>query len=215
MQLRDAVGALREAQAHDRHVEGLRGAAGVVLGAERQHVGDVDARQQVGREVALDQRGVEAVDAGRDRGVGREDGAGAHHLERLGEGQPVTDQVADALEPEEAGVPLVGVEDLRFAGAGEVGVQLDGADAADAEQQLLQQAVLAAAAVQPVGDAAQLFVVLGMSVSSSSSRTRPTASCQTRAYRALPSGSASTTCAAEPSGWRSTLSGRPSGSSTG
>ena len=44
--------------------------------------------------------------------VGREDRAGAHDLEGLREGQPAPHQVADAFEPEEAGVPLVHVEHL-------------------------------------------------------------------------------------------------------
>ncbi len=75
--------------------------------------------------------------------------------------QPLADQVADALEPLESGVALVGVEDLGGGHAGERGVGLHGTGAADAEQQLLQQAVLAAAAVEAVGDAAQLLRVLG------------------------------------------------------
>jgi hypothetical protein len=49
---------------------------------------------------------------------------------------------------------LVGVEHLRLGGAGETRVGAQRAHAADAEQHLLQQAVLAAPAVQPVGDLA-------------------------------------------------------------
>ncbi len=89
--------------------------------------------------------------------MGREHGAGPHRGERLGEGEPVADQVADPLQPEEAGVAFVGVEDLRSRDSGESREGLHRAGAADAEQQLLQQAVLAAAAVQPVGHAAQLL----------------------------------------------------------
>ena len=85
VQLRDAVRALREPQPHDGHVEDGGVAALVVLGAEREHVGDGDAGQQVGGEVALDERRVEPVDAGRDGGVGREHRRRAHGLERLGE----------------------------------------------------------------------------------------------------------------------------------
>ena len=45
--------------------------------------------------------------------------------------------------------------------AAQLGVELDRAHAADAEQQLLQQAVLAAATVEAVGDRAQGVLVLG------------------------------------------------------
>ena len=64
-------------------------------------------------------------------------------------------ELADALEPEEAGVALVGVEDLGHVGPGDPRVRAQRADAADAEQQLLEQAVLGRAAVQPVGDVAE------------------------------------------------------------
>lgn len=49
---------------------------------------------------------------------------------------------------------LVGVEDLGRGVAGEPLVGAHGPDAADAEQHLLQQPVLAAAAVEAVGDVA-------------------------------------------------------------
>ncbi len=51
-------------------------------------------------------------------------------------------------------MPLVGVEDLGGGVPGEPAVRADGADAADAEQHLLEQPVLAAAAVEAVGDVA-------------------------------------------------------------
>ena len=64
-------------------------------------------------EVALDERLREPVDAGRHRRVRGEHGAGAHRLQRLGEGQRVgLAELADALDALEAGVALVGVEDL-------------------------------------------------------------------------------------------------------
>ena len=63
--------------------------------------------------------------------------------------------------PEEAGVALVGVEHLGLRCAGDPRVLAQGAHAADAEQQLLPQPVLAVAAVQPVGD---LDVVVGVAL---------------------------------------------------
>ena len=81
--------------------------------------------------------------------------AAPHGLDGLGEREPVVgDALADALEAEEAGVALVGVEHL--------GVDVEGLqrpDAADAEQDLLAQPVLGVAAVEAVGDGAQLGVV--------------------------------------------------------
>ncbi len=64
-------------------------------------------------------------------------------------------ELADALEPEEAGVALVGVEDL-----GVDAERVEGAHAADAQQDLLLEPVLGVAAVEPVGDGAQLGRVL-------------------------------------------------------
>ena len=62
-------------------------------------------------------------------------------------GQPAADQLADALQAEEPGVALVGVE--------HVGIDAQGAQgphAADAEDDLLAQAVVLVAAVQAIGD---------------------------------------------------------------
>ncbi len=67
----------------------------------------------------------------------------------------------DPLEAEEAGVALVGVEDLGGRVAGDAGVDAERAHAADAEKQLLAQAVLLLAAVQPVG---HLAVVVGVAL---------------------------------------------------
>ena len=94
----------------------------------------------------------------------------------------VLDQPAHALEREEARVALVHVEDGGLDAAG--GERLD---AADAEQDLLAQAVLAVAAVEAVGDRA-----LGRarsrrtSVSSRSSGTRPTSTRQRAACSVAP-----------------------------
>ena len=103
--------------------------------------------------------------------VGGEDGGGDHLLaRRRGAQAPVRDQGAHALQREERRVALVHVEDgRRHPGRGE------GADAADAEQDLLADAQLAVAAVERAGDRADVLGVLpGMSASSRSSGTRPT-----------------------------------------
>ena len=93
---------------------------------------------------------------GRHRRVGREDARRAHRLDRLAVGQArVLHQLADPLEPEEPGVALVGVEHLRIDPEG-----VEGAHAADAEEDLLAQAVLGLAAVEPVGDRPQVGGVL-------------------------------------------------------
>ena len=160
VQERDAVGALGQAEAHHGHVEHAAVAAVVVLGTEPEDPVDRYAADRALRaEVLLHQLAREAVDAGRDRGVRGEHGAGAGDLERsvevevgavVGQGQ-----LADPLEPEEPGVALVGVEHLRLHVAGQAAVGAHGPDAADAEEQLLEEPVLGGAAVEPVGHLAQ------------------------------------------------------------
>ncbi len=161
VQLRDAVRVLREPQPHDRHVERARRRVGAGLDAEGERVGRLDAGQQRARDVPLDESAIEPVDARGNRRVRREHRARAHELQRLGEREPLADVGGDALEAEEAGVPLVHVEHVGRGRAAERGECPHRAGAADAEQQLLQQAVLAAAAVETVGDRAQLVGVRG------------------------------------------------------
>ncbi len=159
VQLGHPVGPLRQAQPHVRHVEH---AWVVVLGAQRQDAVQRHAGQQAAvLEAAPDQVHREAVDAGRDRGVRREHRARAHRRQRLVEVQAgAADQFADPFQAQEAGVALVGVEDRSGRGpAGQVAVPADRAHAADAGQDLLADAVFLVAAVEAVGDAAQLRVV--------------------------------------------------------
>ena len=152
VQLADAVGALREPQPHVRHVEHV----GVLLGAEAEDA--VDGHPLAGvvaAEVVLDQLEGEPVDPGRHRRVRGEDRAGADGGERLVEVESlVLGQLSDPLEAEEPGVALVGVEHLGLGVPAQLAVRADRADATDAEQHLLQQSVVSAAAVQPVGDLA-------------------------------------------------------------
>ena len=117
--------------------------------------------QQRTRDVPLDEPAIEPVDARGNRGVRREHGARTHELQRFGEREPFTDVRGDALEAEEPGVPLVHVEHVGCGRAAQRGECAHRAGAADAEQELLQQAVLAAAAVEAVGDRAQLVGVRG------------------------------------------------------
>ena len=117
--------------------------------------------RQAGFEEVLDLGDLEAVDAGRHRRVGGEDGGGAPGgqgfvpAQRLRAGH----QFLDPLDAQEPGVALVGVEDLRRGDAGEPLEVAQGLDPAHAQQELLLQPVVTAAAVQPVGDAAGGFVV--------------------------------------------------------
>ncbi len=158
VQLGHAVGALGQAQPHVRHVEHAR----VVLGAQRQHPLGVHAGQQhVLAEVVAHQVDREPVDAGRHRGVRGEHGAGAHRGQRLVEVQALAvDQLADALQAEEPGVALVGVEHLGPGVAGQLAERAHRPHPADAGQDLLADAVVLVAAVEPVGDPAQVLVVV-------------------------------------------------------
>ena len=161
MQHGHAVDPLREAHAHDGHVEHVVVAARVGFRAEREHPVD---RQPcpcgVGGEVPLDQLAREAVDARGHRGVRREDRARAGQLKRLVEREPGGDVLPDPLQAEEAGVPLVGVEHLGLGVAGDRAVGPHCPHAADTQEQLLAEPVLAAAAVQAVGDLVLCGLVL-------------------------------------------------------
>ena len=152
-----AVRALRQPQPHVRHVEQPR----VVLGAEREDAPRIDVGHQpaVG-EVALHQVDREAVDARADRGVRGEHGPRADRGQRLLEGEAVgLDDLARAFQAEKARMPFVRVEHQRLRVPGQLAVLPDGAEAADAGDDLLPQPVIGVASVEPVGDAAQVVVV--------------------------------------------------------
>ena len=143
----DPVAPGRQPEPHHRHVEA--GLVGLVVAPAEGHE-LVEGHAALGREraeVALHQLLGEAVDARRDRRVGREDGARAHGLDGLVEAQTAGHQLPRPLQPEEAGVALVGVEHLRVEAEG-----LQRPHPTDAEEDLLADAVLGVAAVEPVGD---------------------------------------------------------------
>src|SRR5262249_23482186 len=98
----------------------------------------------------------EDVDPGRNRRVRREDVAGRRYLARLGEGETLLlDQVADLLERHDRRVPLVDVPDRRRPAD-----LVERARASDPEHDLLLQAHLVSAAVEPLGDLAVGRLVL-------------------------------------------------------
>ena len=112
-------------------------------------------------EVALHHVHREPVDARGHRRVGGEHRARAHHGQRGVEVQSaVGDEFADALDAEEPGVPLVHVEHLRLRQPLDGGERADRPHPADTRQDLLLDAVFLVAAVEPVGHAAQVVLVL-------------------------------------------------------
>ncbi len=98
-----------------------------------------------------DQLAGEPVDAGRNRGVSGEDGAGATAFQCRIEVIAVLHVLADPLQPQEPGVALIGVEHRWRRGAGDPAVGADGAYAAHTEQHLLLKPMIGTTAVQPVG----------------------------------------------------------------
>ena len=80
---------------------------------------------------------------GRHRRVRREDRRLPDLLERVVEGRPLLDEVADPLQHDKAGVPFVQMKGPRCHAE-----RLQRPDAADAEDDLLLDARLAVAAVQ-------------------------------------------------------------------
>ena len=121
--------------------------------------------------------------------------------------------------PEEAGMALVGVEHLRRRRAGEPLVGAQRLDPAHAQQEFLLQPVVAAAAVQAVGDAAGGVVVAGNVGVQQQQRNTPDVG--TPDVRQKPpavgqrQGDLQRPAVAVGDGSRSSVRGRPSGSSTG
>ena len=156
-----AVGPLRQAQAHDGHVEHRGVAAVVVFPAQVQDLLHRHVRGQAGVEEVPDLHGLETVDAGRDRGVGGEHRGRAPGGEGFGPAQRRLGghQFLDPFDAQEPGVAFVGVEDLRGRGAGEALVDPQRLHPAHAQQQFLLEAVVPAPAVEAVRDPARGVVV--------------------------------------------------------
>ena len=111
-------------------------------------------------EVALNHVDGEPVDTRGHRGVGGEHGAGPHDHQRGVEVQSrFGDQLADPLGSEEPGVALVHVEYLGRGQPFDRGERADGPHPANAGQNLLPDAMFLVAAVQAVGDGAQVVLV--------------------------------------------------------
>ena len=156
VQLADAVGAARIAQREGGHVE----LAGVAVDAEA-HLQDAARTSMpdalsIGRGQLAHQVGGEALVPGRYRGVDGEDGPGANLRERVVERGSLGHQLARLLHEHERGVALVEVPGRR----GDAQLA-QGADAADAEDELLVQPHLATAHVEDVADGPVALGVLG------------------------------------------------------
>ena len=153
---RHAVDFLRKVAGQNGHRELLVGVVGiglaevdVLLPRDAQHIGVV-------RHVLADHLLGECVVTCGHGGVRREERRRADDFERFGERQLlVVHHLADAFDADERGVTLVAVEhlvlDTQFA---------QGPDAADAQQNLLLEAVLPVAAVEVVGDLTVFFEVV-------------------------------------------------------
>ncbi len=152
VQLADGVGAVRESQREGRHVE----LADVAVDAAGQ-LQDAIHRDAAGALATVavverpghspDEFGVEALVAGGDGRVDREDAVGADPLERVVQRHSLGHERAGALHEQEGGVAFVQVPDRGRDAEG-----LERANAAGAEHQLLVEAHLAAADIEDVGD---------------------------------------------------------------
>ena len=128
------------------------------LAAELHEVLDRDAAvPRDAGEVPLDERQREPVDPGGYGRVGREDRPRRRRVARLREREPFGgDELADPLEDDEGGVPLVDVPDRRRDPE-----PPERAQPADAERDLLADAHLLVAGVEPRRHRAILRVILG------------------------------------------------------
>ena len=111
----------------------------------------------------LDLRPLEAVDTGRNGRMRGENRGGAPRSKCFFPGHRLltrgVHEFADALDAEEAGVSLVGVEHFRRRQAGQ---PLEGSQClhpAHAQQQFLLETLVPAAAIQAVGDVARRFII--------------------------------------------------------
>ena len=178
MQLGDAVAAGGQAQRHHGHVE-LRvvvlSSSGLVPMANSSSIVTPHSAAKPLKYFSMSARSKRSM-PGRHRRVGREHAAGAHRLDRGGERQPGGDVLADPLQAEEPGVALVDVEHLRVDAEGP-----QRPHAADAEDDLLAQAVVRVAAVEAVGDRDAVGgVALDVGVEQVQRRLLPTSARQTR-----------------------------------
>ena len=148
MQERHTVGALRQPQPHMSHVE--RG--GVVLRAQGDDAVHRHTGQQRGitgfPEVSTHQVHGETVDSGGNRCVRGEHGAGPDHCQgRFHVQSMLPDVLANALEPQEPGVTLIGVEHLGRWRARGGDIRTNGTYSTDTGQDFLLDAVVLVAAV--------------------------------------------------------------------
>ena len=162
VQLRHPVGSLTETKTHVRHVEyaRVRFVAEFENGARRQPRQEV--RRSVGSRIEIEAHEIvgEAVDPGGDGCVRREDRRRSDdRLRRIEVESSGVDELADPLDTEEAGMALVHVEDGGLCAFRDADVFTQCPDSADSQQDLLLDAVILIAAVEPIGDAAQLVVV--------------------------------------------------------
>ena len=151
VQAADAVDRRAAANGEVRHVERLVRVVRT-LPSEREEPAGLDAQPLLGvlSQVPLDERRREAIEAGRHRGVGGEEGAGPRdrqgHVEGLA---ALFHEGPGPLQDRERRMPLVEMTDL--------GLEPEGTQKpppADPQQEFLAQAQLGAAPVQLAGDAA-------------------------------------------------------------
>ena len=108
----------------------------------------------------LDEVLVETIDACRHGGVGSEHGAGTGQLDSRTQVVPSRQVLADPLETEETSVSLVAVVDIRLGMPGDLAIAAQRPHTAYTQDDLLREAVLGAAAVEPVGDVTRLRIVV-------------------------------------------------------
>ena len=142
VQLADGVDRCRRPQRQRGHVE-LRAAAVVVFAEREEARPQIAERAPTAGQVLLHHMEREGVMPRRHRRMRREDRRPTDLLERLVERLAVVDELADALQDDEAGVPFVQVEHRRRRTQ-----RAQDAHAANAEDDLLLDAHLAIAAVE-------------------------------------------------------------------
>ena len=161
VQLADGVGGVGEAQRESGHVQ--LALVAVDASGQLQDPLDRNAARPLAPVAVVERPGdapheirIEALVAGGDGGVDREDAVGAGSLQGLFQRHSLFDEGAGSLHEQERRVAFVEVPDRGLDAQ-----RLDGPHAAGAQDQLLVEAHLAAADVEDVGDRPVRLVVVG------------------------------------------------------
>ncbi len=148
VELADPVETAAQAQRQHGHVKARVRVTRVLAAQGHELLARQFQRGIIVRKIGLDQLRSKDVNACRHRGMGGKDVAGRGGLVRLRKRKLVlAHELADTLQPQKGGMPLVQMHHVRLKPQG-----VQGANAANAQDNLLLDAHLVVAAIQFIGN---------------------------------------------------------------